>query len=591
MANIISEPIMRLYRYVAGKWAKSAEVNEEMDMFVDSHNNVVTDLNALKNQQDIDRSDLQNQITTNKNDSESRDANLQSQITTNKNDSEARDTNLQNQINSLSSTKADKAEIYTKEEINSENCANNIGNKPLVLGGTNKLQPTLEWLKSQIDKTALGQIPDGSLTEIKMANEMKKDIEGGVASYDSLRNLSSQVADLEQSLIIGLDGKLDKPAVFGDGRDGDFFSTGDVVFEVEDDVDPPIIKQYRNFILNEGHTMTTNGRSKGIIILCTGDVTINGTIDMNNKAARIVRTTPPNPSDASFNENNLKSFIALPILSKGESEYPKVGNSSIQYIVLPAGGAGGRGGNGGSGGKGAGTVGMSGTTNGTGGSSGGSGGSNCAFGGSGGGGGGAGGKGGTGNYAPQDTLGGEGGNGGSGGGGAGNGGDGARGGTGLNGSIGAGTGGAGGLANGNAFAGENGGYGGGGIIVIIARGTITIGSTGKLMAASTGTGGTGGRGGSGYPGQSTYYAGGGGGGGGGGAGGGIIVAMSQSNFINNGTIDVSGSKGGPGGPGGPGGAGGVGTGGNRGDNGTSGSPGSKGEDGQIGVIIAGVIGE
>jgi len=117
MANIISEPIMRLYRYVAGKWAKSAEVNEEMDMFVDSHNNVVTDLNALKNQQDIDRSDLQNQITTNKNDSESRDANLQSQITTNKNDSEARDTNLQNQINSLSSTKADKAEIYTKAQL------------------------------------------------------------------------------------------------------------------------------------------------------------------------------------------------------------------------------------------------------------------------------------------------------------------------------------------------------------------------------------------------------------------------------------------------------------------------------------------
>lgn len=61
---------------------------------------------------------LQNQITTNKNDSETRDANLQSQITTNKNDSETRDTNLQNQINSLSSTKADKAEIYTKTQLN-----------------------------------------------------------------------------------------------------------------------------------------------------------------------------------------------------------------------------------------------------------------------------------------------------------------------------------------------------------------------------------------------------------------------------------------------------------------------------------------
>ena len=53
---------------------------------------------------------------------------------------------------------------------------------PGVTGTT--AQAVAESLKALIDATVIDQIPDNSLAEIKMANEMKKDIAGGVASYD-----------------------------------------------------------------------------------------------------------------------------------------------------------------------------------------------------------------------------------------------------------------------------------------------------------------------------------------------------------------------------------------------------------------------
>lgn len=53
---------------------------------------------------------------------------------------------------------------------------------PGVSGTT--AQAVAESLKALIDATVIGQIPDDSLAEIKMANEMKKDVAGGVASYD-----------------------------------------------------------------------------------------------------------------------------------------------------------------------------------------------------------------------------------------------------------------------------------------------------------------------------------------------------------------------------------------------------------------------
>ena len=52
---------------------------------------------------------------------------------------------------------------------------------PGVTGATT--QAVLESLKTLIDNAVTGNIPDNTLTEAKMANEMKKDISGGVASY------------------------------------------------------------------------------------------------------------------------------------------------------------------------------------------------------------------------------------------------------------------------------------------------------------------------------------------------------------------------------------------------------------------------
>src|SRR5690606_33905347 len=99
--------------------------------------------------------------------------------------------------------------------------------------------------------------------------------------------------------------------------------------------------------------------------------------------------------------------------------------------------------------------------------------------------------------------------------------------------------------------GDPGGSGGGGLVVVIARGNITLGSTGRIYARSTQPGGKGGDGREvrywdedndiEVPVQTH------GGGGGGGAGGGVVFAKCGGVWDNNGIISVNGSAGGTGG--------------------------------------------
>src|SRR5690606_29983530 len=49
----------------------------------------------------------------------------------------------------------------------------------------------------------------------------------------------------------------------------------------------PVVKQYTSFRLNAGHTMTTENPCRGLIILCQGDVIIDGHLHMDGKAARV----------------------------------------------------------------------------------------------------------------------------------------------------------------------------------------------------------------------------------------------------------------------------------------------------------------
>ncbi len=285
------------------------------------------------------------------------------------------------------------------------------------------------------------------------------------------------------------------PSIVGDGSDGDFYSIGNVTETVALD-GGPVVKQYRSYTLNAGHTHTVSQRAKGLIILCQGDVTISGTLKMDNLAARVTRD------------------IATPawVGSCAKVSYFDYLSKCVVEMLLPAGGSGGAGGNSGNSGAG------------------GSAGSNCAYGGSGGGGGGAG-----------------------------------KSGAGGTGSVGGGLGGAGGGEYGTATAGGAGGIGGGGIIVIIAKGNITVNAGGVVTASSTGNGGNGG--------NSTSFtsAGGGGGGagnggigsgpasvdlgssvgggGGGGAGGGVILFIYGTTYTNSGSVVVNASNGGTGGTG------------------------------------------
>lgn len=319
---------------------------------------------------------------------------------------------------------------------------------------------------------------------------------------------------------------------YGDKSDGAFDSAGNTTLPVPVEDESIIVKQYTSFKLNAGHTYTVNKRCKGLIIKVAGDVHVDGTIDMTDKSANIAS------SDGTL-VLNLTPFAA----------------------VLPSGGSSG------AGGKGA-TTSFSNPTLGNNAGIGGLGADGLWFGGACGGGGGGGfcfnvstlsGKGGNGGDSNPGSSGGLGGakgvqsnpNGGLGAYGAGGGG-------GASASAPAATGGAGGSSINGGGAGGGGGASysyngadgaaginwGGGLLIIIAAGDITIGSSGVIRA----NGGNGGNGGA--AGAYVQYADSGtGGGGGGGGGGGIVMIAHKGVFINNGSIQVNGGAGGTGGAG------------------------------------------
>lgn len=341
-------------------------------------------------------------------------------------------------------------------------------------------------------------------SRLTAARAGKLDLIGAVADAAGTSTLFARLQQLKEQTV-----PIDDIVMFGDGRDGAFNSTGNTVFSVAADDGYYVTKQFTNFTLNTGHNLSIDKRNRGLIIRCTGDVVINGTIDQNNKAARITRDINGVAWDT----------IAKVALKPSDLPIP------LALEIMPSGGSGGAGGYGGY----ESAYGPRGAPGG--------GGSNAAFGGSGGGGGASGGR----NAGPPGTGPGGGGGGagggiifigsrgirtlsgtinvsgsaggaaggagagiGGGGGGAGNGGIGGYNTSessgdsncaGRAGSVGAGTGASGGAGYASGGNGGAGGAGGGGIIVLLVKGTITLGSGGTITAASTGAGGVGGTGG------------------------------------------------------------------------------------------------
>lgn len=62
----------------------------------------------------------------------------------------------------------------------------------------------------------------------------------------------------------------------------DFISEGNYSFISSLDGDP-IYKTYRNFTINQGHTITTTNRCKGLFLTILGDCIINGTLSMSSR--------------------------------------------------------------------------------------------------------------------------------------------------------------------------------------------------------------------------------------------------------------------------------------------------------------------
>lgn len=77
------------------------------------------------------------------------------------------------------------------DEVAAATGAANVGFAPTA--GVNKpnVQEAIEDVQAQLAGVVLGEITDGTITEAKMADEMKKDIEGGVAGYDALQAYSA----------------------------------------------------------------------------------------------------------------------------------------------------------------------------------------------------------------------------------------------------------------------------------------------------------------------------------------------------------------------------------------------------------------
>ena len=99
---------------------------------------------------------------------------------------------------------------------------------------------------------------------------------------------------------------------FGNGGDGAFNSTGNTTLTVTNkngnyDGDM-MVKQYTSFTLNAGHTLTTDQPCRGLVILCTGDVSISGTLSMAHRGAY---------ADAADNSTNPNVNITTTVPANG----------------------------------------------------------------------------------------------------------------------------------------------------------------------------------------------------------------------------------------------------------------------------------
>jgi hypothetical protein len=298
---------------------------------------------------------------------------------------------------------------------------------------------------------------------------------------------------------------------FGDASDGDVVISSNTNLTSSTDGDM-IVKNYNDLTIDSGQTLSVTNRCKGLLIYCQGDCTINGTLSMNSRGANVnpttagvaaagllIRRVKAGQTETNTSTNLMNGAGSAAIAA--ENNQGDVNGNGKVYAIKREGAAGGNS-------SGTNSVGTNGSNGATGESGGGGGGGNkqtsggdgtagtCFSGGS------AGGGGSNAGGTNAGANGGSGGNGGSTGGG---------GGAGNPGGTGSGTGG-------------NGSNGTGGTIILIVKGTLTIGASGKISAnGANGSGNLDGAG--------------------GGSGGGNILVLYSGSLSNSGTIESNGGIG------------------------------------------------
>ncbi len=107
---------------------------------------------------------------------------------------------------------------------------------------------------------------------------------------------------------------------FGSGADGDLNTSGNVTYTVPNkngsyDGDM-VIKHYNSITINAGHGVTVDQPCRGLMLLCKGDCTINGTISMHSRGP----LADPSATASSDNAAVLSEGLQVPFAAVGGTD-------------------------------------------------------------------------------------------------------------------------------------------------------------------------------------------------------------------------------------------------------------------------------